>query len=132
MTYIIIFMERINMMEEATVNKNKPQFDFDNNRNCFDFSIEINGDWVGGATGNPYKDDEEYIESYFEGWHHTEYDEMEFLNESMKKVKKFLNLKNKKEYEWDSVVYKSEIELYNWGTESYDKFPWTLKLTYCP
>lgn len=110
-------------------NKLKPEFDFKNNRNCFDYNIETRYGTLSGSM-TPI-DGEDYQETYSD-FYNLPYSEDEFTEKSDKLVKRFLNYDNKKSYETDTIIYTTKIVLYNYETEEPDILQWVLKLTYCP
>ena len=119
------------MYEKAIKNKEKKEFNFEdeNNRNCFDYSIQSDEVEIFGSMTPIGTDD--YQECYTD-FYDLPYNKSEFDKKSKALVKRFLNMKNKKEYEEDSIVYTTEMELYNEYDDEYDVFEWELRLTYCP
>lgn len=125
----------LKMHAKSMKNINKPEFDFSNNRNWFDFNIELNGQWIGGACGadTTLKGLKETGECYStEELDDAGFKATEFLEESYKLVRDFLNLKNKTQYEDGEDIHTAEIELYNFLDDKCYTFKWTLHLTYCP
>lgn len=116
--------------DEAIKNREKSEFDFQNNNNCFDYHIVVGGEHIAGSAC-PI-DGDFHQECYFDFDTLDGYSEREFQKESRKRINKFLNLKNKKTYVEDTVIYCTTISLWNSNTEQYDMFSWVLQLTYCP
>lgn len=117
------------MYETATKNKEKPEFDFGNNRNCLDYYIEQGEQSFISGSMTPIGN-EDYQECYTD-FSNLPYSKEEFNKESRKLINRFLNLKNKKEYN-EGLVYETHIRLWNEDLEEYESLHWVLKLTYCP
>ena len=120
------------MYKTAIKNKDKKEFDWDNNESCIDFHLIIEGE------DNFYYSGSFCYEQYeFYGENNPEqetdvYDYSEFERESIKAVKQFLNRKNKKEYKVDEPLEVLKIKLWNNDSESQDTVMMHTQLTYCP
>ena len=108
-------------------NKLKPEFDFENNKNCFDYYVETENETLRGSM-TPIEN-EDYQETYSD---FINYSEDEFNKKSRQLVKRFLNFDNKKSYEEDTIIYSTKIVLFNYEKDDIEVLQWVLQLTYCP
>lgn len=119
------------MYATAIKNKDKKEFDWDTNQSCIDFHLIING------ISNYYYSGS-YCANEFEYYNENHCDDIDtysltdFKIEAERTIKKFLNRKNKKEYEIDNHLETLAIVLWDYDKNDYETLKLNLNLTYCP
>ena len=126
------------MYETAIKNKEKPEFRWDSNRNCLDFhliSLDEENECVNHNkyfSGSYCAGEYEWYNEYNEEDRLDQYNLSEFKSEAKRCISQFLNRKNKKEYEVDTIIATMNIELYNYETEDTNYLKLSVQLTFCP
>lgn len=120
------------MYEKAIINKYKPEFNWQTNSACIDFHLIING-------GDNFYYSGSYCDGSFEFYREFNMEQQdltyvytEFMKKSIRTIKRFLDRKNKKEYEIDMPIEVLRFKLWNNDSQDYDEVKMSTFLTYCP